>query len=86
MPLSTPPAYWRRLGFRLVANIGTARVLREAGVNIESIRKLQEGRPNLLDFLANGEIQLIFNIPSGKGARTDEGKIRSAAVTMASLA
>jgi carbamoyl-phosphate synthase large subunit len=70
-----------RLGFRLVGTFGTARVLREAGVKIESIRKLQEGRPNLLDFLANGEIQLIFNSPSGKGARTDEGKIRSAAVS-----
>ena len=34
----------------------------------------------MLDYLANGEIQLIFNTPSGKGARTDEGKIRSAAV------
>ena len=70
-----------KLGFRLVGTSGTARVLRQAGVNIESIRKLQEGRPNLLDFLANGEIQLIFNSPSGKGARTDEGKIRSAAVS-----
>lgn len=70
-----------KLGFRLVGTSGTARILREAGVNIESIRKLQEGRPNLLDFLANGEIQLIFNSPSGKGARTDEGKIRSAAVS-----
>ena len=70
-----------KLGFRLVGTSGTARILREAGVNIESIRKLQEGRPNLLDYLANGEIQLIFNSPSGKGARTDEGKIRSAAVS-----
>jgi carbamoyl-phosphate synthase large subunit len=70
-----------QLGFRLVGTSGTARVLREAGVNIESIRKLQEGRPNLLDYLANGEIHLIFNSPSGKGARTDEGRIRAAAVS-----
>jgi carbamoyl-phosphate synthase large subunit len=70
-----------KLGFRLVGTAGTSRVLREAGVNIESIRKLQEGRPNLLDYLANGEIQLIFNSPSGKGARTDEGRIRAAAVS-----
>ncbi len=70
-----------KLGFRLVGTSGTARILRDAGVNIESIRKLQEGRPNLLDFLANGEIQLIFNTPNGKGARTDEGRIRSAAVS-----
>ncbi|MBS0265155.1 MAG: carbamoyl-phosphate synthase large subunit [Planctomycetes bacterium] len=71
----------QKLGFRLVGTMGTARVLREAGVNIDTIRKLQEGRPNLLDYLANGQIQLIFNSPSGKGARTDEGRIRAAAVS-----
>ena len=43
-------------------------------------RNVQEGRPNLLDLMANGEVQFIFNTPSGRGARTDEGKIRSAAV------
>src|SRR6185369_1353985 len=69
-----------QLGFRLLGTSGTAKVLREAGVAIEPIRKLQEGRPNLLDYLANGEVHLIFNTPNGKGARTDEGKIRSAGV------
>lgn len=68
------------LGFKLVGTSGTARVLRDGGVTVETVRKLQEGRPNLLDYLANGEIQLIFNTPSGKGARTDEGRIRSAGV------
>lgn len=68
------------LGFRLLGTSGTARVLREAGIEIEAVRKLQEGRPNLLDYMANGEVQLIFNTPSGKGARTDEGRIRSASV------
>lgn len=43
--------------------------------------EVQEGRPNLLDLMASGEYQLIFNTPSGKGARTDEGKIRAASVT-----
>jgi carbamoyl-phosphate synthase large subunit len=68
------------LGYKLIGTQGTARVLGEAGVAIESVRKLQEGRPNLLDYMANGDVQLIFNTPSGKGARTDEGRIRSAAV------
>jgi len=68
------------LGFKLVATPGTARVLSEAGIACEVVKKLQEGRPNLLDYLANGDIQYIFNTPSGKGARTDEGKIRAAAV------
>jgi carbamoyl-phosphate synthase large subunit len=44
------------------------------------VSKLQEGHPNLIDHLVNGRIQLIMNTPSGKGARTDEGKIRAAAV------
>ncbi|MGH7202506.1 MAG: carbamoyl-phosphate synthase large subunit, partial [Planctomycetaceae bacterium] len=68
------------LGFQIISTSGTARVLREAGIEVETVRKVQEGRPNLLDHMANGEIQFIFNTPSGKGTRTDEGKIRSAAV------
>jgi carbamoyl-phosphate synthase large subunit len=68
------------LGFKLIATSGTAEVLRDAGIEVETVRKLQEGRPNLLDLMTNGEVQFIFNSPSGKGARTDEGKIRAAAV------
>jgi carbamoyl-phosphate synthase large subunit len=75
-----PARKLQSLGFKLVGTTGTAKLLREHGVEIETVRKLQEGRPNLLDLLANGDIQLIFNTPSGKGARTDEGRIRSAAV------
>jgi carbamoyl-phosphate synthase large subunit len=70
----------KEMDFRLLATSGTARVLREAGVEVEMVKKLQEGRPNLLDHMTNGEIQFIFNTPSGKGARTDEGRIRAAAV------
>jgi carbamoyl-phosphate synthase large subunit len=69
-----------RLGFKLVATPGTAKVLQEQGLEVDVVNKLQEGRPNLLDYLANGDIHYIFNTPSGKGARTDEGKIRAAAV------
>jgi carbamoyl-phosphate synthase large subunit len=70
----------QQLGFRSIGTSGTARVLVENGVEVEVIRKLQEGRPNLLDDMADGNVQFIFNTPSGKGARTDEGRIRSAAV------
>ena len=45
------------------------------------MKKLQEGHPNLLDYLVDGDMQLIMNTPSGKGARTDEGRIRAAAVS-----
>ena len=69
------------LGFKMVATDGTSRALIEDGIEVEVIRKVHEGRPNCLDLLANGDISLIINTPSGKGARTDEGRIRSAAVS-----
>ncbi len=68
------------LGFELLATAGTARGLAEAGVPVEVVRKLQEGHPNLIDHLIDGRVQLIFNTPRGKGARTDEGRIRAASV------
>jgi carbamoyl-phosphate synthase large subunit len=76
-----PARRLKELGFRIFSTSGTARVLQEAGIEVEVIRKLQEGRPNLLDYMLNGDVQFIFNTPSGKGARTDEGRIRSAAVS-----
>jgi carbamoyl-phosphate synthase large subunit len=69
------------LGYRLLASGGTANALREQGIPVETVRKIHEGRPNLLDYLANGEIALIINTPSGRGARTDEGRIRASAVS-----
>ncbi len=68
------------MGYKLMATEGTARRLEEAGVPVEQVSKLQEGHPNLIDLLVDGQIQLIMNTPSGKGARTDEGRIRAAAV------
>ena len=69
------------MGYRLMATDGTARRLQEAGIDVTIIKKLQEGHPNLLDYLIDGAIKLIVNTPSGKGARTDEGRIRAAAVS-----
>ncbi len=68
------------LGYVLVATRGTAKALREAGIAVEDVPKLQEGRPNLVDKMKNDEIALVINTPSGRGARSDEGKIRAAAV------
>jgi carbamoyl-phosphate synthase large subunit len=68
------------MGYKLMATHGTANVLRGAGIAVEEIRKIQEGRPNLIDRMKNKEITLVINTPSGKGARTDEGKIRAEAV------
>ncbi len=68
------------MGFRLLATRGTATVLRDAGIDVVELPKIQEGRPNILDKMKNGEVQLIINTPSGHGSRTDEGKIRAASV------
>jgi carbamoyl-phosphate synthase large subunit len=68
------------LGFDLLATAGTAARLEEGGVEVTRVKKIAEGHPNLIDYLKNGEVQLILNTPSGKGARTDEGKIRASAV------
>ncbi len=68
------------MGYSILATEGTARVLTDAGIPTQPVKKIREGHPNLLDFLANGEVALVMNTPRGKGARTDEGKIRAAAV------
>jgi carbamoyl-phosphate synthase large subunit len=70
----------RNLGFELLATSGTADRLEQAGVEVTRVKKIAEGHPNLIDYLKNGDVQLILNTPSGKGARTDEGRIRAAAV------
>jgi carbamoyl-phosphate synthase large subunit len=68
------------LGFELCATAGTAKMLQEAGLKVQELFKMQEGRPNCLDLIKNGEVQLIINTPAGKTPRVDEVKIRTAAV------
>ena len=68
------------LGFELVATAGTAKVIEEAGLQVERINKLAEGRPNPLDLLKNNELQLVVNTPSGEVPRSDEVQIRTSAV------
>jgi carbamoyl-phosphate synthase large subunit len=68
------------LGYQLLSTRGTAGALRAAGIRVQEIVKIQEGRPNLIDFMKNDGLALVINTPSGKGARSDEGKIRAAAV------
>jgi carbamoyl-phosphate synthase large subunit len=68
------------LGFELIATGGTAAVLEKAGLKVQRIFKLQEGRPNAIDLLKNKEIQLVINTPSGASPRADEVKIRTTAV------
>jgi carbamoyl-phosphate synthase large subunit len=68
------------LGFSLLATGGTAGALEGAGIPVQRLKKLKEGEPNLLNYFADKAVALVVNTPSGKGARTDEGKIRAAAV------
>ena len=68
------------LGFELVATAGTAGVLEKAGLRVQRVFKIAEGRPNPLDLLKNGEIQLVINTPEGQTPRADEVKIRTTAV------
>jgi carbamoyl-phosphate synthase large subunit len=68
------------MNYQVMSTRGTATALRAAGIEVAEIPKIQEGRPNLVDYMKNGQVALVINTPSGKGARTDEGKIRAAAV------
>jgi carbamoyl-phosphate synthase large subunit len=69
-----------RLSFELLATRGTAERLEAARIHVRTLMKLQQGHPNVLDYMIDGRLDLIVNTPSGKGARTDEGRIRAAAV------
>jgi len=72
---------FHELGFEIVATEGTARYLRGRGVPCESVLKVHEGRPNILDLLLSGDIQLLLNTPLGKHAQQDDYMIRRAAIT-----
>ncbi|MEN6385429.1 MAG: carbamoyl-phosphate synthase large subunit [Phycisphaerales bacterium] len=69
-----------RLGFKIVSTAGTYKYLCENGVKAESIFKMQEGRPNIIDAITNGEIQLLINTPAGKSSQYDDSYIRKAAI------
>jgi carbamoyl-phosphate synthase large subunit len=68
------------LGFTLVATRGTAAALRAAGVRVERVHKVNEGRPNVVDRIKSLEIDLIVNTPLGRTSRFDDKAIRRAAV------
>ncbi|HCQ84450.1 MAG TPA: carbamoyl-phosphate synthase large subunit, partial [Verrucomicrobiales bacterium] len=68
------------LGFDLVCTSGTAKAIKAAGIEVQEIRKVSEGRPNSLDLLKNGDIQMVINTPDGQVPRADEVKIRTTAV------
>ena len=68
------------LGFRLIATEGTARALEDAGLAVEPVLKVHEGRPNIEDAIRSGEIQLVINTPIGRQAAHDDKYLRRAAL------
>ena len=68
-----------RLGFDLMATIGTAARLREVGLECATVFKVNEGRPNIADHIKQGEIALVINTPLGRTSHYDEQAIRRAA-------
>jgi len=71
---------FKELAFKIKATEGTHRFLAEHGIESEHILKLHEGRPNIVDAIKNGEIQLVINTPSGKLSKYDDSYIRKSAV------
>ena len=67
-------------GFRILATGTTCDIIREAGIEAEKVKKLYEGRPNILDMITNGQIDLIVNSPVGKGSIHDDSYLRKAAI------
>ena len=67
-------------GFRILASKGTYQYLTEHGIKAEKVKKLREGRPNILDLITNGDIDLIINTPIGPDANDDDSYLRKAAI------
>jgi carbamoyl-phosphate synthase large subunit len=68
------------IGFNIISTKGTGDVLEEKGIKCHKVLKIREGRPNVLDMIKNGEIDLIINTPEGSIARSDGYYLRTAAV------
>jgi len=69
-----------RLGFDIMATLGTAERLREVGLAVASVFKVNEGRPNIVDHIKKGDVALVINTPLGRASHFDEQAIRRAAL------
>ncbi len=69
-----------KLGFNIIATAGTYQYLINHGISCKPIKKLYEGRPNIVDGLMNDEISLVINTPSGKRSQHDDSYIRKTAI------
>jgi carbamoyl-phosphate synthase large subunit len=71
---------FHEMGFRILATSGTAAFLKAQGIPAERVFKVHEGRPNALDLLVNGQVQLLINTPLGKHAQQDDYSMRQGAI------
>jgi len=71
---------YSELGFKVIATAGTAQYLREHGLVVETIYKVNEGRPNAADYIINGQVDIIVNTPLGRASLFDEQAIRQTAL------
>ncbi len=69
----------KEIGFDIVSTKGTYTYLKQAGIEVEEVKKVREGRPNIIDLIKDGSISLIINTPWGKETRSDGYYIRTAA-------
>ena len=71
---------FKQAGFKILSTGNTCRLLNEEGIDAELVKKLYEGRPNVLDLITNGDIDLIINSPVGDDSEYDDSYLRKAAV------
>ncbi len=71
---------FQEMGFALYATAGTAAYLGEHGIPVTPVLKVHEGRPNCMDMIVNGEVQLLINTPFGKHSQRDDYTLRQAAI------
>jgi len=71
------------LGFEIIATRGTAEAIRRSGIPVETINKIGEGSPHVVDWIERGDVDLVINTPVGTGARVDGYEIRAAAIAHA---
>ena len=75
-----PAKRFQELGFKIIATGGTGRFLAGHGIESTAIKKVHEGRPNIVDAIKNGEIQLVINTAAGKESEYDDSYIRKNAI------
>jgi len=70
------------MGFRIIATEGTANAFLSSGIKVEKVKKVHEGRPNIVDLIKDKKVDLIINTPVGKGPRSDDFEIRRTAIIL----